>query len=321
MPHKGARRYVEGVRYFSRDRLTFDLDDSAGPDAREAGDGDEIVVLLHGWPQDRRAWHGVTPPLAAAGLRVLAPDLRGYSPGARPPRPSDYEIGQSVADVIALADEVSAERVHVVGHDWGGALAWVLASRHPERVASLTVLSTPHPAAMAWAFKNGDQARRSAYMAFFALPVLPAAVMRRATRRLLLRTGLPVDHADMYAERMARPGAAQASLNWYRAALPLRRTVTERLGRRGKPAPRPDRGPKDPAAIVPTTYVWGRLDPALGRDAAERTSVVMRQGAEQAGLEPDAVYRFVELPAGHWLPETRPGEVAEAIIARVRSVG
>ena len=321
MPHKGARRYAEGVRYFSRDRLTFDLDDSAGPEAREAGDGDDIVVLLHGWPQDRRAWRAITPALVADGLRVLAPDLRGYSPGARPPRPSDYEIGESVADVIALADEVGAERVHVVGHDWGGALAWVVASRHPERVASLTVISTPHPAAMAWAFKHGDQARRSAYQVFFALPTLPAAVMRRATKPLLLRTGLPADHAEMYAERMAQPGAAQASLNWYRAALPLRRMVEERLGRKGTSSPRPDRRPKNAGTIVPTTYVWGRQDPALGRDAAERTGVVMRRAAEQAGLDPDAVYRFVELAGGHWLPETRPAEVASAILDRVRSVG
>jgi pimeloyl-ACP methyl ester carboxylesterase len=174
---------------------------------------------------------------------------------------------------------------------------------------------------MAWAFTHGDQARRSAYMSFFALPVLPAVVMRRATRRLLLRTGLPVDDADMYAERMSRPGAAQASLNWYRVALPLRRTVSERLGRRGSTSARSERPPKDASSVVPTTYVWGRLDPALGRDAAERTTVVMSKAAERAGLDLDTVYRFVELPAGHWLPETRPAEVVAAILDRVRSTG
>lgn len=309
------------MRYFDRDGLTFDLDDSHEGDPSPPA---EVVVLLHGWPQDRRAWRSVTPRLVEAGLRVLAPDLRGYSPGARPPRPTDYEIGESVADVMALADAVPAQRIHVVGHDWGGALAWVVASRHPERVSSLTVLSTPHPAAMAWAFKHGDQARRSAYMVFFALPVLPAAIFKRATRPFLERTGLPSDLAAMYGERMARPGAAKASLSWYRASLPLRRMVQERLGKgRSSRAPKsrqpsPAARTKGADAIVPTTYVWGAKDAALGRDAAERTSVVMRRAAERAGLDPDNVYRFVELEVGHWLPEKRPAEVADAILERVR---
>lgn len=306
------------MRYFDRDGLTFDLDDSHDGESSPPRD---VVVLLHGWPQDRRAWRSVTPHLVEGGLRVLAPDLRGYSPGARPPDPAAYEITESVADVIALADAAGAQRVHVVGHDWGGALAWVVASRHPERVASLTVLSTPHPAAMAWAFKNGDQARRSAYMVFFALPVLPAAIFKRATRRFLVRSGLPSDLAAMYGQRMGRPGAARASLNWYRASLPLRQMLQERLGRGRSQAPNGSaERAKDASAIVPTTYVWGSKDAALGRDAAERTGVVMRRAAERAGLDPDAVYRFVELEVGHWLPEKRPAEVADAILDRVRSV-
>lgn len=318
MPHGKAHLYVERVRYFSRDGLTFDLDDSAGDDAGAVTDGQEVVVLLHGWPQDRRAWRGITPALVEAGLRVLAPDLRGYSPGARPPRASDYVIGESVADVIALADAVGAQRVHVVGHDWGGALAWTVASRHPDRVASLTVLSTPHPTAMAWAFKHGDQARRSAYMAFFALPVVPAALFRRLTRPFLVRTGLPQDLAQQYADRMAQPGAAQASLNWYRAALPLKHMVAERV--RGSKSPaRPERV-RTAADVVPTTFVWGTRDAALGRAAAERTGVVVRRAAEKAGVDPGAAYRFVEVRAGHWLPEKRPQEVTEAILSRVRSV-
>lgn len=324
-----ARGYVRRVRYFSHDRLTFDLDDSAGDDAGRL-ESQEVVVLLHGWPQDRRAWRSVTPALVEAGLRVIAPDLRGASPGARPPRPSDYEIGESVGDVIALADEVGAERIHVVGHDWGGALAWVLASRHPERVATVTVLSTPHPAAMAWAFRHVDQSRRSAYMIAFALPVVPGMVFRRLTGPFLRRTGLPDDLAQMYAERMARPGAAAASLQWYRAALPLRRMLDERVARlrRGSqgqatggldltdPAARPA---KDATQIVPATFVWGSKDPALGRAAAERTGVVLTRAAERAGVDPATAYRFVELDAGHWLPETRADEVAAAIVDRVRT--
>lgn len=296
------------MRYFERDGLTFDVDDR-GPE-----DG-EVVILLHGWPQDRRAWDRVTPLLVEAGLRTLAPDLRGYSPGARPARVADYDIEELVGDVVALADAAGAERVHVVGHDWGGALAWAFASRHPDRTASLVVLATPHPSAMAWAFRHGDQARRSWYMPVFALPVLPALVMRRATGALLRRTGLPDDLARPYAERMARPGAAQGSLNWYRAGNPLRQMLgrprrggLDRMARRAKGATR----------VVPTTYVWGSRDPALGRDAALRTGVVVRRAAEQAGVDPDEAYRFVEVDEGHWLPEKRPREVAEAILQRAR---
>ena len=119
------------MRYYSHDGLTFDVSDDGPTDG-------ELVVLLHGWPQDRTAWDKVTPHLTSAGLRVIAPDLRGYSPGARPGNHLDYEITQMVGDVVALLDEVGAERAHVVGHDWGGALAWAIAQLHRTRLHQTT---------------------------------------------------------------------------------------------------------------------------------------------------------------------------------------
>src|SRR4051794_39933297 len=119
---------------FARAGLTFDLRDGGPADGQP-------VVLLHGFPQDSTCWADVEPALHAAGLRTLAPDQRGYSPGARPPGRSAYRITEPAADVLALLDEAGLASAHIVGHDWGAAVAWALAGRHPERVRSLTVLS------------------------------------------------------------------------------------------------------------------------------------------------------------------------------------
>ena len=285
---------------FTRGSLIFDVTDSGPRDG-------QVVVLLHGWPQDRTAWDRVRPPLNDAGLRTLAPDQRGYSAGARPRERSAYRTGELVRDTLALVDEAGAERVHVVGHDWGGAVAWALAQRHPERLASLTVLSTPHPSAMAWAFRHGDQARRSWYMLAFQVPVLPEAVLRPRMDRLLRRLGLPAEDADRYAARFRFPGAATGGLNWYRGAAAgpgIRRGLTRRV--RGGGSGGQDAAARRPSVVtVPTTYVWGSRDTALGRDAAERT-------ARYVGDD----YVFIELDAGHWLPETRPEEVSRAILSR-----
>lgn len=282
------------MNQFSRQGLVFDLVDS-GPAEAEA-----VVVLLHGWPQDHTAWDRVTPLLVAGGLRVLALDQRGYSPGARPPGTAAYRMRELVADVAALLDEAGAARAHLVGHDWGGAVAWAFAERHPERLDSLTVLSTPHHRALAWAFRHGDQARRSWYMAAFQVPAVPEAVLRRTLPHVLRRSGLPEPDAERYAARFRQPGAARAQLAWYRALRnPLRGNGSTDSGSNGKPR----------RITVPTTYVWGRHDPVLGRAAAERT-----------GRYVVSDYQFVELDAGHWLPETRPDDVATAVLSRAGGV-
>lgn len=280
LPTGMGTRTLPWMDSFERDGLRFDVRDG-GPR------GGEIVVLLHGFPQDASAWDGVAPRLHEAGLRTLAPDQRGYSPGARPPGRSAYVAAEWTADLIALLDAAGADRAHVVGHDWGGAVAWAAAGRFPERIASLVVLSTPHPAALTRSFTTSSQGLRSWYMAFFQLPVLPELLLRHGLRRSLVGSGLPPQDADRYTARLAEPGALTAALNWYR----------------GMPAsllsPIPD-------CTVPATYIWGRDDVALGRVAAETTA------RHVAGR-----YRFVELSAGHWLPETRPREVAGVVLDRV----
>src|SRR5258707_15630224 len=121
--------------------LTFDVSEEGPPNG-------EVVVLLHGYPENRFSWAGVSPRLAADGFRVLAPDQRGYSPGARPLRRRDYTMDKLADDVFALVEASGADRVHLVGHDWGGAVAWAFATAYPQRLHTLTSFVTPHPKAM-----------------------------------------------------------------------------------------------------------------------------------------------------------------------------
>ncbi len=275
---------------YRNDGLLFDVSDAGPPDG-------DAAVLLHGWPQDHTAWRRVVPLLTGAGLRTLAPDLRGTSPGARPRERAAYRMPALVGDVTALLDAAGLDRAHVVGHDWGGALAWAVAARHPDRVASLTVLSTPHPAAMSEALRHRDQAARSWYMFFFQLPVLPEVLLAPTLPRQLRGMGLPEEDARRYAARFREPGAATGGLNWYRALLSgmLRPGGTKPAGAGGS------------RVTVPTTFLWGTRDPALGRRAAELTA------GHVAGD-----YRFVETDAGHWLPELCPEDVAREVLARAR---
>ncbi|MEX5296448.1 alpha/beta fold hydrolase [Kocuria sp. CPCC 205268] len=256
-------------------------------DVRDDGPRDGVpVLLLHGFPQDGTCWSRVAPVLRRAGLRTLVPDQRGCAARARPRGRRAYRLELLVQDAVALLDAAGVRRAHVVGHDWGGIVAWALAAHRPDRVASLTVASVPHPRALARSLTRSPQVLRSAYVGAFQLPILPEALLGPCLEDLLRRSGLPAADAARYAARMQEPGALTGALNWYRA-LPLSRLRTGLVD-------------------VPTTYAWGSRDPALGRRAAELTAEQVR-----------GPYRFVELDAGHWLPETRAGELAELVLERV----
>ena len=275
------------MRSYTRQGLTFDVADD-GP-----ADG-PVVLLLHGFPQDHGAFDAVVPALHEAGLRTLAPDQRGYSRGAGPRTRRAYATRELVEDVVALIDAAEVQRVHLVGHDWGGMLAWSTALAYPERVASLTVLSTPHPLALSWSLRHGSQILKSWYIGFFQLPWVPERVLSRGMGAMLRRTGLDREHAQRYAERFAAPSSLTGPINWYRAAASTMLTGGS-----------PGASREDGTVRVPTTYLWGSRDPFLGRAAAERT---------EAWVAAD--YRFVELPAGHWLPENAAETVATEIVAR-----
>ncbi|MBD7918521.1 alpha/beta fold hydrolase [Cellulomonas sp. Sa3CUA2] len=270
---------------FTRNGLRFDVRD-AGPAAGPA------AVLLHGFPQDGSAYDAVVPLLTQAGVRVLVPDQRGYSPGARPPGRRAYAVPELVDDVVALLDAAGVDEAHVVGHDWGGAVAWAVAARRPRRVASLTVLGTPHPAAMRAGLLRG-QALRSWYVGAFQVPGLPErALLADGGARLrdaLVRSGLAPHRAAQYAARMSEPGALTAALAWYRALGVPRSGSTGRVR-------------------VPTTYVSARRDPFFAPASVEATAHHV-----------DAAFTRVDLDADHWLPEHRPADVAAAVLGQVRA--
>lgn len=274
---------------FTNDGLTFKVRDGGPPEG-------EVVVLLHGFPEDGRSYDAVVPGLHRAGYRTLVPDQRGYSPRARPRGRRRYQLSRLVGDVVALLDQAGASRAHLVGHDWGAGVAWEVARRHPGRVHTLTALSVPHPRAMAWASLRSPQAPRSFYIAVFQLPALPERALAPRVKAILTKAGLDPALAAHYGRRFRTPSSLTGPLNWYRA-LPF--SAFDGAGRRA------------PASVsVPTTYVWGRRDAYVDRVAASRS-----------GEYVDADYRFVELDANHWLPENEAGRVTELILDRVSTRG
>ena len=187
----------------------------------------DCMVLLHGFPSGARCWDGVTSALGG-GFRTLALDQRGYSPQARPHDVRAYAVGELTGDVLALADAADADRFHLVGHDWGGLVAWHLAAHHSHRLRSLTVLSTPHPRALVESMSRSWQPLRSAYAVAWQVPVVPETVMLAADGRLLRAgleaSGLDASTAEHYVNHMRQPGALRSALNWYRGGGPHARS-------------------------------------------------------------------------------------------------
>ena len=273
---------------FRRQGMEFDVRD-AGP-----ADG-EPVVLLHGFPQDSSAFDRMAPLLHDAGLRTLAPDQRGYSPGARPRGRSAYRMREVVDDVLALLDAAGLGSAHVVGHDWGGLVGWALGAWHPERVRTLTSLSTPHPAAAGRAVFTSDQGLRSSYMAAFQVPALPERLLLArdgaVLRAVLENGGLPDDLVTRYVDRMRQPGALSSALAWYRA-IPF--AARDAVGR----------------VDVPTLHVWSTGDTFLGPAATA--------GTRRHVTGP---YRLEVLDGvPHWIPELAAQRAAELVVAHTRSV-
>jgi pimeloyl-ACP methyl ester carboxylesterase len=229
----------------------------------ETGHG-EPVVLLHGFPEFSYCWRHQLPALSAAGFRAIAPDLRGYNLSARPLGVSNYRAQELVADIAALIRKLPNGNAHIVGHDWGGVLAWRLAAQQPELVNKLVVLNAPHPAAYRRTLRrNPRQWLRSWYVLFFQLPWLPELLLRSRDFALLERTWkkgpvTPVAYSDAdiakYKEALGRPGALTPAINYYRAALPW-----------------PDDLYGQPQSVsAPTLLIWGEQDRYLGLDLTER---------------------------------------------------
>ena len=263
-------------------------------DALAQGPADgPLVLFLHGFPEFADAWIPILQPIADAGYRAVAVNQRGYSPGARPHDVAAYATDLLVSDTLGFADALGASRFHLVAHDWGGLLAWQVAADHPDRIASLTVLSTPHPTAFLKAVKsNLDQMRRSAYIALFRAPSHVAEQQLLADEAAKLRAAyqgkLPAAQVEENVQRLSEPYALTAALNWYRVLDLNLRTGT---------------------VNVPTAYVWGTEDIALGETAAKNTVDYVT-----------GPYRFEPLEGkSHWLLEEAPDEIASLILQQLRA--
>jgi len=248
----------------------------------------EPIILLHGFPETSRQWRHQLEALGAAGYRAVAPDQRGYSPDARPDDVDAYSIEHLVGDVLGVADSLSFDTFHLAGHDWGGAVAWQIAGRHPERVRTLTVLSTPHPAAMGRSIADGEQREKSSYMLMFRKEGSEDRFLENESQLLqamYLSSGMPEESAAEYLPLFSDRDRLCAALNWYRAA-DIR--LVEGMG----------------PITMPTLYVWSTDDVALGREAAEWTA------GHVAGP-----YRFEVLEGvSHWISEEAPEQLNRMLL-------
>jgi pimeloyl-ACP methyl ester carboxylesterase len=252
------------------------------------------VVLLHGFPDFWYGWRHQIAPLAQAGWHVIVPDQRGHGASAKPAAVQAYALDTLADDVLALCDHLGHGRFAIVGHDWGGVVAWHLAARAPERIDRLAIFNAPHPASLSgYMLTHPLQALRSAYVGFFQLPWLPELVLRANDHALLAMSltgsSLPGTFGDddlvRYRQAWSEEGAVGAMLNWYRA-MPLARPLARRIA-------------------VPARIVWGDADPALSPGLAEAGAAFCDAGCE-----------VIHLPrATHWLHQELPAEVNAHLLA------
>lgn len=252
------------------------------------------AVLVHGWPEYAACWEAVAADLLAGGMSVLAYDQRGYSPGVRPQEVEAYSGGLLARDIDRITRKAGIGEFHLVGHDWGGAAAWVYASRPSSRLRTLTVVATPHPEALARQTDDPDQYERFAYQrAICDHPQgVARALLRDGGRRLstLYEGAVPQNLITSYVERFQEPGVFDSVLKYY-----LAKAENDNAG----PA-RVKLGP----VTVPTQYIWGSADVAFPRRTAELS-------AEYA----TGPYRFVRVEgATHWLPSQHPELISERVL-------
>jgi epoxide hydrolase 4 len=260
----------------------------------EAGEG-PLVLLLHGFPEFWFGWRRQIEPLAAAGFRVVAPDTRGYNLSSKPEDFKDYGVDLLAADIRDFIRALGADSALVVGHDWGGSIAWTLAMNHPEVVDRLAILNAAHPRRLSEGLHSPSQLRKSWYFFFFATPGLPEDVVPLRDwhffRHFLKDANPPYtpQEIDRYVEAWSQPGAAAGMINYYRAS--VRQSQKEAAGKL-----RP--------LAAPTLVIWGELDNYLGSDLAEPH----REDVPNL----DRVERLAE--ASHWVHHDEAQRVNELLV-------
>jgi pimeloyl-ACP methyl ester carboxylesterase len=259
----------------------------------EAGKG-PLVVLLHGFPEFWYSWRHQIEPLAAAGYRVVAPDMRGYNRSSRPQGWRMYDMQLLAGDIAGLVRALGEESCFLAGHDWGAAVAYGVAMYEPRVVKRLAILNVPHPVRMLEGFRTLKQLRKSWYMFFFQIPALPEYLIARDDYSFAKRSlradskAFKEEDLDRYVEAWSQPGALTGMINYYRAAL--------------------RRSPKSTSAQLKpieckTLVIWGMGDRHLGSELADPP----RKWVPQVRLE-----RIEE--ATHWVQHDAPERVNELLI-------
>ncbi len=290
-PDPGVAARAEAAHYSGPWRHGYARVNAVRLHYAELGSG-PLVILLHGFPECWYEWRHIIPHLAER-FHVVAPDMRGYNWSDKPEGTGSYSASNVSADIAALVEHFGEARTHLVGHDWGGAIAWHFGMYHADRLNKLAVVNAPHPAAFARELKTLDQLSRSLYIVYFQLPILPEASIRLLLRRTLTESArvpgaFSEEALDVYQNAISQPGAATAMLNYYRAAFRTgpaffeknRRTITN-----------------------PTLLLWGMQDFALSPQLTE-------------GLEPWVPDLRVERiqDSGHWLPEEKPRLASDLLL-------
>ncbi|WP_460218605.1 alpha/beta hydrolase [Psychroserpens sp. MEBiC05023] len=261
-------------------------------DCRVAGNKDnELVIFLHGFPETSYMWINLMASISELGYYCVAPNLRGYSPGACPKGKHNYSLDKLVSDVIALSKHFDESKFHLVGHDWGAVIGWKIAHDYKESILSWTAISVPHIQAFGEAMMtNEEQHKMSAYVRRFQIPFLPELKIRKNDFRLfriLWKHSSPEEIAD-YLTVFRNKKQLTAAINYYRSNYPLLKSTKHQqiLG----------------DIHVPTLFIWGNKDVAIGSHSVSNCHKYMKHE-----------YRFLELDSGHWLIQTSYDQLKEVI--------
>src|ERR1051326_7368085 len=262
------------------------------------GEQGPLVVLLHGFPECWYSWRQYLHPLAQAGFRAVAPDMRGYNLSDKPKGVLNYQLPILTSDVMGLIQALGEQKAIIVGHDWGGVVAWQFAMDYPEAVEKLVICNAPHPARMQAEVRHFRQLRKSWYIFFFQLPWLPEAVLASNTARFLERgmrgsavrkSAISDDDLRVYTQALSQPGALTATINYYRA-----------VARSGRHLPLK-------TITMPTLLIWGEEDIALGNDLVPGT---------ERYVPNLRVHRIAN--CGHWVQQEATDEVLQTMVEFLR---
>lgn len=269
---------------FKHDELTFDVIDSGPIDGQP-------FILLHGFPETNHSWQQVSTILNQHGFRTFALNQRGYSLGAQPEGRYHYRISKLVSDVKALIDLIG-NPVYLMGHDWGSAVAWEVVRSYPQQIIHFTAVSASHTGAFLRAVLTSRQFFKSYYMGLFQLPLVPELLFKNLNQfgdHLLKNTGMTSEQLATFHQEIVSEKRLTPALNWYRA-MPY--SFNPQILDKVK---------------VPTLFVWGKKDTAIGEKCAEYNHLYV-----------DAPYTEIHLDATHWIPTQNPNELATLVLEDIQ---